>query len=569
MSLPSPEGARVGRALDADPAPTLSLRVPRGRGEAEARVKVSGHEPRRPQDGVRGPRVPMEEPDPVTRRSARPHDLDLSGEVRHDPYVVVTEHERHVELLGEQSGEEVEDDAAQWWGSSDDRVLRVARDEHGACAGGPGGREELTAHAVGGRLGRAARPLRGPPQPKVKVGDDQRPRPMFVERLDHERRSVGDGSEPGPHRGHEPSPRKDPSRVRSVGARPTGSTMALYIRAEIEFLRREAVPRGRELAIDRIRQYLERAGFYVADTHGIRPSSFDLAARRDATLVLLKVLKNIDALDAEEAARLSELGHLFPAIVLVIGQTSGANELDAGVVYTRYDVPIINEETLVEFLEKAALPFLYASPGGIFARVDGGRLRELRTERGLSLGTLASIAGVSRRAIQLYEDGAGAEITVIDRIESYLGLTIAEPIDLFRAAPPSPRSDESDRQERPGGPPGERAVPRSGDPWRDGVLDQLDGMGLEMTLTARAPFDALARTPDILLAAIGSLRTALHRAEVLHGLARVAEGHAMFVVRETVHRPSIDGLPILSVGELRRHRDSDDLLDAISEREGS
>ncbi len=325
------------------------------------------------------------------------------------------------------------------------------------------------------------------------------------------------------------------------------------------------MPRDRERSIGRIRSFLERAGFYVADTHGIRPSSFDLAARRDATLLLVKVLKNIDALDAGEAGRLRELGRLFPAIVLVIGQTSGASDLDPGVVYTRYDVPIINEETLAGFLEKAALPFLYASPGGIFARIDGERLHDLRVRRGLSLGTLASIAGVSRRAIQLYEDGAGAEVTVIDRIEAYLGVPVIEPIDLFeamRTGSRRPAADEGDR-----GP--ERAIPPSGDPWRDGVLQQLDGIGLEMTLTARAPFDALARTPDILLAAIGSLRTALHRAELLHGLARVAEGHAMFVVRENVHRASIDGLPILTIGELRRHRDADDLIDAISEREGA
>ncbi len=324
---------------------------------------------------------------------------------------------------------------------------------------------------------------------------------------------------------------------------------------------------ARERWIERIRFLLERAGFYVADTHGIRPSSFDLAARRDATLLLVKVLKNIDALDAEEARRLSELGGLFPAIVLVVGQTSGAADLDPGVVYTRYGVPIINEETLQEFLEKALPPFLYASPGGIFARVDGGRLRALRIAHGLSLGTLASVAGVSRRAIQLYEDGAGAEVTVIDRIETYLGDPVVRPIDLFEPSR-SPRPTPADAAVPPSGSAGpERPLRATGDPWRDGVLQQLDGMGLEVTVTMRAPFDALGRTPDVLLAALGSLRTALHRAEILHGLARVAEGHAVFVVRERVHRPSIGGLAVLNASELRRHRDSDELLEEISERE--
>jgi putative transcriptional regulator len=333
------------------------------------------------------------------------------------------------------------------------------------------------------------------------------------------------------------------------------------------------VARSREGWIDQIREMLERAGFYVADTRGVRPSSFDLAARRDATLLLIKVLKNIDALDAEEARRLLELGHLFPAIVLVIGRTSGAAELEPGVVYTRYGVPIITDETIQEYLEKALPPFLYASPGGTFARIDGARLRLLRLERQLSLGTLAAIAGVSRRAIQLYEEGAGAEASVIDRIEAYLGEPIIRPIELFELpvlpATPAEPDEGSTSEEKPSSSRRGRPAPRStGDPLRDGVLQQLDGMGLEVVVTMRAPFDAFARTPEILLTAMGSLRSALHRAEVLHGLARVSEGHAMFVVRESFHRPSIAGLPILNVTELRRHRDRDDLLTDISEREG-
>jgi putative transcriptional regulator len=268
--------------------------------------------------------------------------------------------------------------------------------------------------------------------------------------------------------------------------------------------------------------------------------------------------------------RLRELGHLFPAITLVIGQTSGAADLDPGVVYTRYGVPIINEETLQEFLEKALPPFLYASPGGIFAQIDGARLRELRNERALSLGTLASIAGVSRRAIQLYEEGAGAEALVIERIESFLGEPIVRPIDLFDWPRPLSEEPEEAAEEAAKEPAetGERPLPLTGDPLRDGVLRQLDGMGLEVTVTVRAPFDALARTPEVLLAAAGSLRTALHRAEVLHGLARVAEGHALFVVRDPAPRPAIAGLPILTITELRRHRDPDELIEEITEREG-
>jgi putative transcriptional regulator len=322
--------------------------------------------------------------------------------------------------------------------------------------------------------------------------------------------------------------------------------------------------RPRDRWIERIRELLERAGFYVAATTGARPSSFDLVARRDSTLLLIKALKNVDALDAEEAGRLLELGRLFPAVVLVLGQRSGLAELEEGVVYTRYGVPIVHDATLREYLEKALPPFLYASPGGVFARVDGARLRELRLQRGLSLGALASIAGVSRRAIQLYEEGQGAEASVVERIEAHFDEPIARPVLLFEV-PVLPKRLPDDRLKVPEA---EHPPALTGDALRDGVFRQLDGLGLEVTVTVRAPFDALARAQEILLTGVGSLRTAARRAEILRGVARVAEGHAMFVVREQVHRESIDGLPILNVAELKRHRDPDELLEELAEREG-
>lgn len=338
--------------------------------------------------------------------------------------------------------------------------------------------------------------------------------------------------------------------------------------------------RSRERSIEQVKDVLERAGFFVSDAHGVRPSSFDLAARRDSLLLLVKVLKNIDTLSREESSRLIELGQLFPAAVLIVGVSSGSSNLEPGVVYTRYDVPIVRLETLTELVEQGVPPFLISAPGGIFVRIDGARLRTLREQRGLSLGAMASIAGVSRHSIQLYEEGAGAEVVVVQRVERFLGETIALPADVLRvrarateaaAAPPKRAGESSDGGKGESGESG--PAPRTGDALRDDVFQRLYGMGWEVVPTVRAPFDAFTRTPEdevkreILLTAIGSLRTAQHRAELLHELARVTEQHALFVLAEPFGRPSIDGLPVLSVKELGRHRDRDELLDAIEERE--
>ena len=339
--------------------------------------------------------------------------------------------------------------------------------------------------------------------------------------------------------------------------------------------------RRREKAIEGIRALLERAGFYVSDAHGIRPTSFDLLARRDSLLLIVKVLKNIDALDPEEARRLQELGHLFPAAPVVVGETSGGASLEAGVVYNRYGVAVVTEETLGDLLLEGVPPFLFSSPGGIFARVDGPRLRGAREARSLSLGALASVAGVSRRTIQLYEEGAGAEVDVIERLERYLGEAIAVPITLWNRPSPPTRVDAGRRAPDVD----DAAVPEvdgtvdrppvsTGNALRDVVLRQLGGMGWEVVVTLRCPFDAFTHAAargekEILLTSVGNWRTALNRAELLQELARVAEGHALFVVREAPDRAARERLPVLTITEFRRQRDRDDLLETIGEREGT
>lgn len=331
----------------------------------------------------------------------------------------------------------------------------------------------------------------------------------------------------------------------------------------------------REQRMLRVRELFTRAGFYVSDAHGLRPNSFDLLARRDSTLVVVKVLRNIDALGPEDADRLREVARLFHAAALLVGEASGNSALEAGVVYTRYAVPIVVEETLEEFLLRGVPPFLVSSPGGVFARIDGERLQILRGERRLSLGALAVAAGVSRRTIQLYEDGGGAEITIVRRLEEFLDEPIVLPVDLLPAAPaPGSAPDGRTAAQRSSPAPRRRTPSRSGDALRDDVSDRLGTMGWQVEVTLRCPFDLFTHgttqgEEEILLAAVGSLRSAQHRAEILQGIARAIEGYSMFVTAQPTGRESVDGVPLVTAPELQRRRDRAELLELLQERAGA
>jgi len=97
---------------------------------------------------------------------------------------------------------------------------------------------------------------------------------------------------------------------------------------------------SRTALVGNITAMLEDAGFLVSDRCSVRPKSFDLAARRGADLVLLKILGNIDALTGETGAELRRLGDYLSATPLVIGLRTRNQDLEPGVVYFRHGVPV-------------------------------------------------------------------------------------------------------------------------------------------------------------------------------------------------------------------------------------
>jgi putative transcriptional regulator len=172
-------------------------------------------------------------------------------------------------------------------------------------------------------------------------------------------------------------------------------------------------------------------------------------------------------------------------------------------------------KTLEEFLLEGVPPFVFAAPGGLYVRMDGELLRRVRQENDISLGDLASIAGVSRRAVQQYEEGAGATVDVAVRIEKYLRQPVIQPLDPFT------RRGEG----QPVGSWVEEELGRLRGQERR-VADQLGALGFKVVPTQRCPFDALGtRMKDRLITTVEDAQSPVDipREEVLGTLARIAE----------------------------------------------
>jgi len=313
------------------------------------------------------------------------------------------------------------------------------------------------------------------------------------------------------------------------------------------------VLRGR--LIEEVRGTLAKTGFFLTPRHSERGLCFDFVARRDRTLLFVKVLQNIDAFSKGNAEELKLIAQTLGGVPVVVGERSGSGRLEDGVAYSRFGVPILSTVTFLEYFEEGVPPFIYSAPGGLYVRLDVDALRRAREERQISLGILAEIAGVSRRTIQMYLEGMSATMDIAMRLEEFLGEALAVPVDPFAFTPE--RRPLTDLLA------GLRGLERD-------VLSRLERLGYDVLPIIRSPFEALTQHQETtLLTGVGEGdETLVRKAEVVSDLSRVVERGAVLFARRRRSRISLRGIPIIDRDELRRAKDLESVEELIAERTG-
>lgn len=317
--------------------------------------------------------------------------------------------------------------------------------------------------------------------------------------------------------------------------------------------RKRAVTATREQLILRVRDDLAKCGFFLTQPHNIRSVSFDVIARRDSQLIVLKILSNIDSLSQGDADDLRVLASALGASPIIVGLHSSAAELDDGILYTRFGLPILSEHSFETLMMEGVPPLVYAAPGGLYVRIDGETLRSVREAKSISLGTLAEAAGVSRKAIQMYETGMGAMVEIASRMEEFLDEPIVIPLDPFEFTKEMAANI--------------RELEVISDANKE-IFDMLREIGYMVMPTRRCPFDAFAREEELLLTGIGGDDHMVERkARVVGNLSRVTEKKSVIIVQRDIRVKAIEGTPLVSKDELRRVDHSEDLMKLIVRRE--
>ena len=275
--------------------------------------------------------------------------------------------------------------------------------------------------------------------------------------------------------------------------------------------------------LDATESVLKKAGFQVSERCVARPSCFDLVARREGQLALMKMYVNIGNVSIEDASELQTISECLSATPFFICNENRRKPLEDDTVYSRYNIFTITLKTLEATALRGMYPLVEAGPGGYYVRLEGKEIRERRQKLGLSTGKLADMIGISRRTLYGYEkDMAKASVSVAYNLEWILGVPVVKSIDVFK----------SNSQNAGFLAVAKRIIIKHH--FLQKVLKKFTQINFRVAHTRRAPFDFIAQSLDEPLNIIGGVpdekeRDINQRTDEIVSISKVLNAQPIFI----------------------------------------
>ncbi len=256
-------------------------------------------------------------------------------------------------------------------------------------------------------------------------------------------------------------------------------------------------------------------------------SLFDMLAKRDHELFLIKVLENIDSIKKQQASALKNLAGKLSASCLIIGERTKEYKLMGGVVYERYGIYTINTATLKDALS-GNMPL---------KRYWKGKLIVNPKLPNINPSEIAKILGVSRESAYMYKKGQiKMEYSKALKLEK-LGLEL-DSYDIFK--PPSPTNIKL-----------------------NGYLKDLDKLGFDV-VPVYNKFDALAKERESLILKQES-SPSKGEIDYLMKTSSLLESHPVIVSRADME--NIGGVAVIRKREIKEAKKAKDVIKLVKERE--
>lgn len=308
--------------------------------------------------------------------------------------------------------------------------------------------------------------------------------------------------------------------------------------------------------IEEAREVLSKSGFYLSKQEYQDTMPFDLIARKDDLLLVLSVSINADSSRVKDAMQLKILNEAIDASPLFIAWEGGQRKLKQGVVYSRKGIPLMSPETFKDMIQEGVPPYVFSAPGGLYVKMDSNLLKKARKEEKIPLSKLADIAGVSRKSIQKYEDGMGADLEVALKLQEFLGEDLIMPINPFEREEYEREYDVSLDQ-------------YSG--FERVIFESLLSMGYRILPTCECPFEAVTEDEErVFLSGVGTKKDKklIKKAKIVSNLSDVTEKDPVIFIHKKSHRMNIEGIPLIEKDELTKIEDKDEVSELVTERKG-
>lgn len=324
------------------------------------------------------------------------------------------------------------------------------------------------------------------------------------------------------------------------------------------------VPMHRDQVLVEITELLSNHGFETSNIYD--RSCFDMIARRELILLLLKVLINVDGFSSQQALEIKRLAKTFLASPLIVGFKSKTEPLEEDVVYERHGIPVVAPETLRNMVADEVYPEVLADRGGYFVNIDGEILKEVRERENLSLKDLADVAHVSRETIYKYEHGmvrAYPETAML--LESILNIKITLDIDLFKT--PEQGTELLDSETASETEKTHQEIPKE--------PKELIKLGFGVVPTYRTPFDAISQSnnrkekENILLTNLEKNRNqqVLKKMALnVKDLSDITKKEAVFIMESKRVVECIEGIPAVNTQEICEMENCREFIRLLKER---
>jgi len=297
---------------------------------------------------------------------------------------------------------------------------------------------------------------------------------------------------------------------------------------------------------------LRKAGFTVSQPCTSRPSCFDFAARREKSLIFMKIQPDIGNMSLNDSQELGEIARNFSAASLLIGEEAREKPLEDDTIYRRYSILAITARTFENVVLHNVRPLIQASPGGYYVEIDGEALKQRRQEMGLSVGEMADMVSMSRRTVYGYERGlAKASVSAAYNLIWALGIPVAKPVDIFQ--------ESRTRRKQCILTTARRVFAKS--KFLNMILRRL--APLHVTTVRKAPFDFVLSVPEEKVQIIGGVandkeQELNRRVDEILSVSRIVKAHPILITDSQGQWEK--NIPCISSEEFSKIKGPEDLI---------